>query len=166
MSTGQDERAARRSAFTTSRADRDRTLEGIRDLETALARAASGATWFPQVVAGLDALEAAMDVERRELNRPDALLAMVAAEHPRRFGSRARNLREQYDDIIRQLASLRSQLEAHAISPAIVSDLRHRAGWIIRALHHCRAQQTDLVYDALELDLGEHDGRRESMEAT
>lgn len=156
MSVGEHDTAAHRSAFTASRADRDRTLEAIHDLETALARAADGAAWFPDVVTSLDALEAAMDVERHELNRPDALLAMVVAEHPRRFGSRVRNLREQYDDIIRQVSSLRSQLDTGGISPASAADLRHRAGWIIRALHHCRAQQTDLVYEALELDLGEH----------
>jgi hypothetical protein len=93
--------------------------------------------------------------EQRELHRPDALLALIASRHPRRFGPRIRSLREQYDDIIRQVASLRRQLENAGEGDLDGEDLRHRAGWIIRALHHCRGRQADLVYDALRLDIGE-----------
>ena len=57
------------------------------------------------------------------------------------------------DDLVRQLASLHDQLQS--ADHAEAGDLRHRAGWIIRALHHCRARQADLVFDALEMDLGE-----------
>lgn len=145
---------AHEAAFEASRLDRDRTLQAVQRFERALAMAAGGASWLAEVVADLEALEAAMAEEREELNRPDALLAMIAAEHPRRFSSRVRNLREQYDDIIRQVASLRDQL-AHVDAAPDAGDLRQRASWIIRALHHCRARQTDLVYEAIALDLGE-----------
>lgn len=142
------------AAFDASRVERDRTLEAMRDLEWSLASAAGGGQWRNEVVAKLEALEMAMTVERRELHRPDALLAMVGAEHPRRFGSHIRNLREQYDDIIRQVRALLSELDGSGDEHHDPGDVRQRAGWIIRALHHCRARQTDLVYDALELDLG------------
>ena len=144
--------ADQREAFSASRADRDRTLDAIHSLETALARAAA---WFAGVVADLEALEAAMAEERRELIRPDALLAMITAAHPRRFGPLVRNLQEQYADLIRQVASLRDQLAHAAGDQSVAGDLRQRASWIISALHHCRARQADLVYDALEIDLGE-----------
>ena len=146
---------AEEQAFATSRLDRDRTLRAVHGLEAALGMAAGGGYWLDQVTADLGALEMAMTEEQQELNRPDALLSLIAAEHPRRFGSRIRNLQEQYDDIIRQVGSLRSQLEDPEAGAADVGDLRYRTSSIVRALHHCRARQTDLVYEALSLDLGE-----------
>ncbi len=150
-----DDPSVHQAAFVASRIDRDRTLQAIHRFETALAMAAEGANWLSEVTTDLEALEAAMTEERRELNRPDSLLAMIAAEHPRRFSSRVRNLEEQYDDIIRQSASLRDQLARGEGSPPDAGDLRQRASWLIRALHHCRARQTDIVYEAIAMDLGE-----------
>lgn len=153
--TNDAEATVHQTAFAASRFDRDRTLQAMRHFETALAMAAEGEAWLTEVGTDLETLETAMAEEQRELNRPDALLAMIAAEHPRRFSSRVRNLREQYDDIIHQVASLRNQLAHGEDSPADAGDLRERAGWIIRSLHHCRARQTDLVYQAIAMDLGE-----------
>lgn len=148
-----EERA--REAFQASRHERDRTIEAVRDLETALGRAAAGSEWLDDVKADLQALESAMSDEQDELNRPDALLAMISSEHPRRFGSRIRTLREQYGDIIRQVESLRRQIDESAEQALDATDLRQRARWIVGAIHNCRARQTDLVYEALRLDLGE-----------
>lgn len=153
--TTDDEATIHETAFAASRVDRDRTLRAMHRLETALAMAAEGETWLTEVITDLEALEKAMMEEQRELNRPDALLAMIAAEHPRRFSSRIRNLREQYDDIIRQVASLRDQVAHGEDTRPDAGDLRGRASWITRALHHCRARQTDLVYEAIDMDLGE-----------
>ncbi len=142
-------------AFDASRVDRDRTLEAMRTLEAALGRAAGGARWTSEVCTALASLEVAMADERGELHRPDALLALIAAENPRRFGPRIRNLRDQYDDIIRQLGSLRRELggEAPDNGATDAGDVRQRAGWILRALQHYRHRQTDLVYEALLRDL-------------
>ena len=150
-----DERATQADAFGASRRDRDRTLAAVHRFETALAMAADGESWPSEVTADLEALATAMDEEQRELERPDALMAMIASEHPRRFKSRVRNLRTQYDDLIRQVRSLQAQFEGEETEGLDADDLRHRAGWIIRALHHARARQTDLVFEALQIDLGE-----------
>lgn len=141
-------------AYATSRTDRDRTLTAIRSLEASLARAAGGESWRDHVVAALRALDSAMTSEREELKRPDSLLALIAGAHPRLFGSRIRNFNEQYDDIGRQAASLRTQIETAEEDDLDPDDIRHRAGWIVNALNHCRARQTDLVFEALTLDLG------------
>jgi hypothetical protein len=117
--------------------------------------AAEGENWLGDVTADLAALKEAMADEQLELNRPDSLLALIAAEHPRRFRSRVRNLREQYDDIIRQVDLIRAQLAESGAAIPDAGDLRQRTGWIISALRHARARQTDLVFEALELDLGE-----------
>jgi DNA repair ATPase RecN len=143
------------AAYAATLGDRDRTLRAVHRLESAMAMAAQGSTWSSEVMKDLRALGVAMAEEQRELDRPDALLAMIAAENPRRFGSRVRNLREQYADITRQLESLRDQLSDEHVTQLDPGDLRQRVGWIIRALHHCRARQTDLVYEAVSMDLGE-----------
>lgn len=148
-----EERA--REAFTASRVERDRTIDAVHEFEKALGRAAGSSEWLGEVKSHLQTLESVMSDEQDELNRPDALLAMISSEHPRRFGSRIRTLREQYNDIIRQVGSLRRQLDESAAEDLDATDLRQRARWIVGAIHSCRARQTDLVYEALRLDLGE-----------
>lgn len=144
----------RQQALAASRLERDRTLEAIHSLEASLGMASESSDWLEEVSMSLETLENSMTAERDELNRPDALLAMIASEHPRRFGPRIRSLREQYQGIVAQLASLRRELAESGGTDHGAEDLRHRAGSIIRALHNCRGRQADLVYDALRLDLG------------
>lgn len=140
------------AALAASHLERDRTLEAMHDLDAALGKASGGENW-PELVAGaLGRLESSMREEQRDLHRPDALLAMAAATNPRRIQPRIRNLQERYDDLIRQICSLRSQL--HREHDLGADDLRHRAGRILRDLHQCRARQADVVFEALELDLG------------
>lgn len=145
---------SQRSAFDAAQGDRDKTLDAVHRLEEALSRAAGGSRWMNDVRSGLDALQAAMSEEQEELTRPDSLMTMVAAEHPRRFGPRVRGIRDQYDDIIRQLGTFRRELDGLGDSKSDTSDLRQQAGWIIMALRRWRNRQTDLVFDALRLDLG------------
>lgn len=153
-----------RAAYAASREDRDRTHQAMSRLQESLARASAGEEWLGWVASGLAALAAAMAEELAELKRPDSLLALIASGHPRRFGSRIRILREQYDDLVRQVASLLEQFAQSDGTGLTPGDIRHRVGWIISALHHCRAQQTDLVYEALLLDLGER-ARPDSAES-
>lgn len=144
-----------REAFSASREDRDRTLEALRNLESALAMASASEDWLEEVKSDLSSLEAAMSGEKDELNRPDSLLSMIAADRPRRFGPRIRGLQEQYGDITRQVGSLLRELEQASNGHFDATDVRHRAGSLIRSIHSYRARQTDLVYEALRLDLGE-----------
>lgn len=148
-------RSSHDEKFAAVRLDRDRTLAAVHRLETALAMAAAGPDWWAEVVDDLDGLASAMAEERSEFRRPDSLLSMIAEEHPRRFRSRIRNLGKQYDDVVDQVVSLRDQLASSDGADTDASDVRRRAGWVVQALHHCRARQTDLVYEALERDLGE-----------
>lgn len=145
----------KQQAFSASREDRDRTLEALRNLESALAMASGSGEWLDEVTSDLASLEEAMSGERDELERPDSLLSMIAADSPRRFGPRIRGLQEQYKDITRQVGSLLRELEKAPESDVDATDVRHRAGTLVRAIHSYRARQTDLVYEALRLDLGE-----------
>lgn len=144
------------AAFEVSRTDRDRTLDALRTLEEALGGAAPGreTDWLKRVVADFESLEKALKKEFDESNRADGLLSMIARDYPRRFGSRVRQLREQGNDIYGQVMSLRAQLAEIEDDPLDFGDLRHRIDWLMRAIHHRRARETDVVYEAIELDLG------------
>lgn len=78
-------------------------------------------------------------------------------DYPRGFGARVRQLRAQLDDIGRQIASLLGQLENLGEEPTDFSDVRERLGWLVRAIYHRRARETDLVYEAINLDLGRNE---------
>lgn len=150
-----EDSASHQGAFDAAQFERDRTLISVRRVEDALSRASGGDSWAAELKSSLDSLRAAMTEERQELERPASLLAMISAERPRRFGPRVRGIREQYNDIVRQLESFQSELELWDGSVGDVGDVRHRADWIIRALHNCRNRQADLVFEALEVDLGD-----------
>jgi hypothetical protein len=147
---------AQDAAFASSQTDRDVTLQAIHRLEAAAGTAAPGreSDWLEQVLADLRALEGAIAKEREESLQPDSLLSMIGRDYPRRFGARVRQLRTQLDDIGRQMASLRSQLEQLRDDDTDFADIRERLGWLVRAIHHRRARETDLVYEAVDLDLG------------
>jgi hypothetical protein len=144
------------AAFAASRADRDETLGAIHRLEAAVEMAAPGreSEWLEQVVTDLRSLERAVATERDESSRPDSLLSMIARAYPRRFGSRVRQLREQFDDIGVTIASLRGQLESAPEQPVDFGDLRQRLGWLVAAMRHRRIREADLVFEALSLDFG------------
>lgn len=155
---GDDTASSNQKAFDAAQLERDRTLIAARRVEDALSRASGGRTWAADLQSSLGSLRDAMTEERQELERAGSLLAMISAERPRRFGPRVRGVREQFDDIVRQLESFQRELEHGDGSVGDVGEVRHRADWIIRALHNCRNRQADLVFEALELDLGDsHD---------
>ena len=143
------------AAFEVRREDRDRTLEALRALEEALGGAAPGRQidWLKQVIAAFESLVRALSKELGESNRADSLLSMISRDYPRRFGSRVRHLRGQHVDIYQQATSLRAQLED--MEGAVdFTDLRQRVNSLMGAIYHRRARETDLVYEAIELDLG------------
>jgi hypothetical protein len=155
---GDDSANSNQDAFDAAQVERDRTLVSARRVEDALSHASGGSSWAADLKSSLGSLRDAMTEERQELERPGSLLAMISAERPRRFGPRVRGIREQYDDIVRQVESFQRELEHWDGSVGDVGDVRDRADWIIRTLHNCRRRQADLVFEALELDLGDsHD---------
>lgn len=155
MDDGRDDPRLPDAALAAIRAEADRVLEAVHRLEDTLSRAAGGPSWAETVATELDALRAAISAELSETDRPDALTAMIAAENPRRFNTRVSHLRDQLEDILRQTTLLAAELDRSDPSAMDASDIRHRTGWLIRAIHRYRGRQADLVYEALELDLGE-----------
>ena len=145
-----------RDAFYAAQIERDRTLLAAREVEDALSRAVGGENWVHELKSSLASLKDAMSAEERELDRPGSLLTLISAEHPRRFGPRIRGIKDQYNDIIRQLESIRRELDGWDREEGDLGDIRHRAGWVILALQNCRNRQADLVFEAIGLDLGKN----------
>ena len=155
--TASDEEAA---AFADATVGRDATLAAVRRLEAAASRAGTGreTDWLEQVAADLNVLERAVAAERQEASRPDSLLSMIARDYPRRFSSRIRRLGEQHEDIAQTITSLGTQLQSMRDEPIIdVADLRQRLSWLADAIRHRWGRETDLVYEAIRLDLGRAD---------
>jgi hypothetical protein len=138
-----------RSGLEARQADQDRTLDTMHRLEAALAQAAPGreASWRESVLAALKVLEAATADEVVNAERPDSLLSDLARTQPR-LRNRARALRLQANKLCETISSLRREIEEHEEAGGDFSDVRQRLGWILTALRHQRARESDLIYEA------------------
>jgi hypothetical protein len=143
------------AAFVGSSVDRDATLAAVHRLEAAIGMAGPGRedAWLRQVAADLRVVDETVMAERDETRRPDSLLSMIARDYPRRFSSRIRQLQEQHDTIVGTIGALRAQIGSMSDEIDVV-DLRQRLGWLLQAIRHRWARETDLVYEAIRLDLG------------
>lgn len=136
-----------RSGLRARQADQDRTLAAMHRLEAALAEAAPKreAPWRDAVVEALIDLEAVSAEEAANAERPDSLLAELSRDQPR-MRNRARALRLQYAKLRDTIGELRRELETQ--DPVDVADIRQRLGWVLTALRHQRARESDLIYEA------------------
>jgi len=137
-----------RALLQTHRDDQDHTLAAINQLEAALATAAFGrqAPWYDTVVAALKALEAAMIEEQSNIDDPaESLLSDIERTQPR-LRHRVRGARAQYRDLRQRIHALGRELTDH--DDIDVTDLRNRLAWLLTALRHQRARESDLIYEA------------------
>jgi hypothetical protein len=137
------------SGLEARQADQDRTLNAIHELEAALAEAAPGREepWRDAVLGALSVLEDATSEEAENSQRPDSLLSDLARNQPK-LRNRARALRLQYAKVRDTIASLRRELEGHEDIDVDYADVRQRLGWVLTALRHQRARESDLIYEA------------------
>lgn len=140
--------AEHRAAIEARQADQDRTLAAVHDLEAALATAAPGreAPWRDAVRAALDVLHTAATEEERSAAEPDSLLSDIARTQPR-LRNRVRGLRAQYRQVRDAIDALRPDLDDSAGNPD-AADIRQRLAWLLGALRHQRARESDLIYEA------------------
>lgn len=127
----------------------DRTLAAMHDLEAALGAPGPGRrdAWRHDVLEALESLDATTAEEEANAARPDSLLADIARNQPR-LRHRVHGLRSQYRHARDTIANLRSEL-AEPDHDIDVADVRQRAAWLLTALRHQRARESDLIYEAL-----------------
>ena len=138
-----------RAGLEARRADQDRTLVAMHQLEAAIGSAAPGRelAWRDEVLAALSALDEVTTLETDNAERPDSLLADIARTQPR-LRNRVRGVRMQYRQLRDTVASMRHELTDAGDHPVDFADLRQRVGWVLSGLRHQRARESDLIYEA------------------
>src|SRR5688500_18033687 len=158
---------AQRAGWDLRQGDKDRTLAAMHRLEAALGAAATPgrqAPWRRDVIAALDVLADVTSLEEANAHQPDSLLSDVKRTQPR-LRSRVRGVQAQYRQLRRTLDELREEFtQAADVEGEIdVADIRQRLAWLLTALRHQRARESDLIYeayfDAFQRDI-EEDARR------
>jgi len=151
-----------RAGLDARAADQDRTLAAMHQLEAALGAAAPGreTPWRDEVVGTLRVLRDATAADDDNANRPDSLLSDVKRTQPL-LASRVRALRSQYRQLREAIDALVREFERSGDRPTEFADIRQRTAWMLAALRHQRARESDLLYeayyDAFNAELG-HDG--------
>ena len=151
-----------RPSTATSRADRDSSLGALQALEEALAGPAPGRheTWLQRVTTALDALDVALNTQGATDSETTSLMSEIARNEPR-LVPRIERLRQEYNDIRVALHSLRNQISPPPGpdgAPDIdVADIRDRLSAIARRYRQHRSREADLVYEAINVDLGAGD---------
>lgn len=139
-----------------SRLTRELMLGTMRALEAALAKPTPNreAAWGNFVLQAISTLEGEMLKQAEELEDEDSTLAAIARDQPR-FLSRIQQLREQYQDLVRQVHSLHEQLSVGDLPQT--GEIRQRLAWILTAIRHFQSKETDLIFEAISVDIGAAD---------
>lgn len=144
------------AAAQTSRSDRNSSLDALHALEAALAEPAPTRqqSWIETVRVALDALRDALDAQAAGDSEEASLLSEIASDEPRLI-PRIERLRRQHqglrDGVQATLAELSTQADHDHIDTA---DIRDRVAELARRLRHHRAQESDLIYEAVNINLG------------
>jgi hypothetical protein len=149
MSEPVDLPSSQRARLDARSADQDRTLTAMLELEAALEDAAPGRepAWCAGVLAALAALDEATNDEYTNANNPDSLLSDIKRTQPR-LRTRVRGLRTQYRQLRQAIVSIRSELADPDEDEGDYADVRQRLAWMLTALRHQRARESDLIYEA------------------
>jgi hypothetical protein len=131
-------------------------MAAMRALEAALARPTPGreASWEIFVLQNLKTLEETMRCQVAELEGENNALAAIGRDQPRLL-PQIHQLRKQYADLLQQISSLREQLSSEGAPQP--TEIRQRLAWLLTALKHFQAKETDLMYEAVHVDIGEAD---------
>lgn len=144
------------AAARTSWTDRNTSLDALHTLEAALAEPAPTRqqSWIETVRAALGSLREALDAQAGGDSEDASLLSEIANDDPR-FIPRIERLRRQHqalrDSARATLDELATQAEHDHIDAA---DIRDRVAELARRLRHHRAQEADLIYEAININLG------------
>jgi predicted nucleic acid-binding Zn-ribbon protein len=155
--------SSQREGLETRRVDQERTQAAMHRLEKALESAAPGReeSWRDEVMAALTVLGEATTQEGENADRPESLLSDIAHSQPR-LRNRVRGIRTQYRQLRERIGELDRELNQPQDAAPDFADLRQRLSWVLTALRHVRARESDLLYEAyydafhadLEADLG------------
>jgi chromosome segregation ATPase len=141
--------------LTTKRADRDRSLDALQNVERRAGTAGPGRedAWLDELRASAFELEVALTVERSDGNE---LFDDIEHAEPR-LHHRIVQLRTQYRNLADAVHNLRMALEESESRELDVADVRRTLDQLATELRYLRAREADLVYEAYTVDLGAGD---------
>ena len=121
----------------------------MHQLEAALSAAAPGrqSSWRAAVLVALVGLDEATEDEYANASNPDSLLSDIKRTQPR-LRTRVRGLRTQYGHLRQTITSMRAELAKPDDDDTDYADVRQRLAWLLTALRHQRARESDLIYEA------------------
>ena len=139
--------------------DRNVSLDALHVLEAALAEPAPSRhpEWAGRVRVGLEALRKALEVQASGDSEASSLLSEISVDEPRLL-PRIKRLRRQHSELRDRAIAIVEELEAQADRDHLdVADIRDRVAELARRLRHHRAQEADLIYEAVNVNLGTGD---------
>jgi hemerythrin-like domain-containing protein len=131
-------------------------LEAIHQLEAALASAAPGREqdWNRRVIETLQAVADLLAQHAAAADAPDGLLAAIDTLRPTLL-HRVGRLRQEHADLLHQTDALRQHVEHYSDEETPnFQDIRQRATWLLNALRHHQAAETDLIFESFWTDIG------------
>lgn len=148
-----------RAAAHTSWTDRNTSLDALHSLESALSEPAPTRQrqWVETVRAALDALLQALDTQAAGDSGAASLLSEIASDEPRLI-PRIDRLRRQHQGLRESVQVILAEIAAQTDQDHIdTADIRDRLADLARLLRHHRAQEADLIYEAVNINLGTGD---------
>lgn len=140
-----------------SRRARQSSHGALATLEEALAAPTPGRelSWRDKVVEALDLFLVSLDGQASADLGADSLLSEIGEAEPRLL-PRVQRLHDEHRDLRESALSLRSQIATTTDDPAEVdtADIRDRLSGVARRYRQHRARESDLVYEAINVDLG------------
>lgn len=141
----------------SARNDRERLISTIHQLEWALSSAAPTRerAWMPPVLSAMRSLESAMQQQYANAESADGLLSQIINDAPH-LAPRVDRLKKEYRDLLRQMSTLRDQFESGSNAYELPNfvDIRQRLAWLLNAVRHHQSRETDLIFEAVNTDLG------------
>ena len=138
-----------------TRDQHDDMLRGMHVLEAALASAAPGReqAWNEGVTEALRVVASALAQHVACTEAPDGLFAEIDLRPT--LLNRVERLRREHSDLLQQAQALQWRVEHYTADDVPnFQDIRQRAAWLLTALRHHQAQETDLIFESFYTDLG------------
>jgi hemerythrin-like domain-containing protein len=154
--TSSTEQARREALAQQTRGEHDALLDAIHQLEAALASAAPGREqdWRHQVDQTLLGVADLLHQHVSAAEAPDGILAEIDTLRPT-SGSRVKRLRQEHDDLLQRIQALRQHVASMGDEETPnFHDIRQRATWVLNALRHHQAVETDLIFETFWTDIG------------
>ncbi len=148
--------AEREIVIDDNRTQHVRLVFAMQRLESCLGHAAPGreAAWQEEVNQSLDLLIAAMSESRDCVSRDGGLMEEIKSNHQHLL-PRISNLRAEFDGLHNQAKAFQDQIKDSSQNAELgFSDLRQRMTWLLAGLKHHQAKESDLIYEAINVDIG------------